>query len=318
MRWNPSFFTVIAVTGSGVGEASLMPPQPSVGTPFGEELGLLDPFYQPYESIPTSEILPEMPDITIQDVSLAIRWMAEHNRRLEAISFADAEAPAIVESHSPSSDSVFRISPPTQENNRHTTVFHAKHERKQKPGEATRRGIHRYGPEMHTFCQHLVETLDLDEADQSTLFSLTLLYLDRATSPETTRSNGATAVPFLTPRTAHRLVLAAFLIAAETSQGIPLQTLYQQVVEPLGISPDACQMMVEWMRNATGDLALVISPMHVNEWRRIWEYNFPKPTPIQVSWKKKPVSKLADSPIRSDVDTTVPALASTLNRVHAS
>ena len=77
------------------------------------------------------------------------------------------------------------------------------------------------------------------------------------------------------PRTVHRLVLTACLIAAEARLGIPAFELAGRIADTLGISLDTIDKMVCWMRAALGHQGLIIQQEEVWTSRRLWDLHFP-------------------------------------------
>ena len=210
------------------------------------------------------------PLISAADMALALRWTGEINRRLDwgtrpdAATLTTTRGPLVTAV--PVNDSSHPYYPTdmrggggevtadslsfaqeesfAQEDTAPTlTLFHAKSPR------PTGNGANRWGPNLEAYISHICQELQLT-ADAAPELSLALMYLDRATSAETPRSQGlAPAVPFLQPRTVHRLVLAALLLATHTTQGWPLPVLMERV-ESLGIPPEQLSQMLQWMHHA--------------------------------------------------------------------
>ena len=111
-----------------------------------------------------------------------------------------------------------------------------------------------------------------------------MIYMDRACSVETSRSNGVPSCPFCTPRTVHRLSLAAFIISLQAVRGQDggggeqqLEQQYQQLQllsVSLGIPLLQLQQMVEWMRSALGDSGLFVTMEEMISWNRSLEIIF--------------------------------------------
>lgn len=75
-------------------------------------------------------------------------------------------------------------------------------------------------------------------------------------------------------RTVHRLILTVIIISLETTQNASLGDFYKDL-EQLGISFLQLQQMVAWMKAALGEAGLFVSPFQMQEWRQIWESQFP-------------------------------------------
>jgi hypothetical protein len=155
------------------------------------------------------------------------------------------------------------------------TVFHAKSPRTAKKGVPVRRGAARWGPDLLTYLRHLAEIMGLSEDESSLEFAMAMIYMDRACSVETTRSNGMLPCPFCTPRTVHRLCLTAMLVATQAVRGTSLEEYYPGRLESLGIPLPQLQQMVDWMTGSLGDLGFFLTPGQMAEWRRMWENRFP-------------------------------------------
>ncbi len=103
---------------------------------------------------------------------------------------------------------------------------------------------------------------------------MAILYLDRACSVETPRSNGILPTPFCTPRTVHRLCLVAMLIATQAIKGGTTAIHYYPRLQALGIPLSQLLQMESWMRGALGDPGLFVTSEQLISWRRIWEKSF--------------------------------------------
>jgi hypothetical protein len=120
-----------------------------------------------------------------------------------------------------------------------------------------------------------------DDAAASTVLTLALLYVDRAASVETPRSNGYLPTPYLTPRTTHRLLLASLLLAAQASaasanggRGVDVAALYARASDALGVSAEHVHEMVAWMKGALGDPGWFVSPDQLQEFQQLWTVTF--------------------------------------------
>jgi hypothetical protein len=175
------------------------------------------------------------------------------------------------------------------------TLFHAKAPRgssspseQGSSSETARRGIARWGPELLPYLELIVELLDISP-DGGVEIPLAMIYLDRACSVETPRSNSVPPCPFCTPRTVHRLSLASMLLATQAVKGLSepeMQVLYKKF-SSLGIPEVQLQQMVEWMRGALGDTGLMVTVSQMKVWGQHWESIFvrqqqqPPPEPQQ-------------------------------------
>jgi hypothetical protein len=238
----------------------------------------------------------------IPEMALALRWTGELNRRLQVgCNVTDSDDRLMILPHRQSAATTeygsardlllrggqtycYRIAStaavlPTQPLESSLTIFHAKIPRKQASG-VSRRGAARWGPDMDTYLRALQGLLDIvpldtssstassrsryDESSSSLELTLAMVYLDRACSVEIPRSNGFPPCPFLTPRTCHRLVLAAFLVTLQAVRGIRVRELYPKLAG-LGIPQEQLQQMVDWMRGALGDPGLFVAPCQLTE-----------------------------------------------------
>ena len=161
------------------------------------------------------------------------------------------------------------------------TIFHAKSPR----NKSSRRGAARWGPELLPYLQFLVEdVLKLSENNQrSLIIALSLLYLDRACSVETPRSNTGQQeqqqylpCPYLQPRTVHRLVLISLLTAARTVVGNDI-VAPTEIEKLLGIPSSQLEQMECKFQNALGDLGLFVDPYQLFQWMKQWQHKFTKP-----------------------------------------
>lgn len=245
------------------------------------------------------------PRISAEAMSLALRWTGEINRRLgagtrprgdDAASAASLlvvpppqEAAATVVGGAPmvrgggevmesSPLSLSESAPNAIESHEQLTLFHAKSPR------PTGFGANRWGPNLESYIRHICRQLNLPENSAAEL-SLALIYLDRASSPETPRSNVVQACPFLQPRTAHRLVLSALLLATQSTHGWPLPVLMERV-QSLGIPSDQLGQMLQWMQSALGDPGYFVTQYQIQTWRSL----------LQATSKLRPHSQQMQQP----------------------
>jgi hypothetical protein len=145
--------------------------------------------------------------------------------------------------------------------------------------------IRYWGPDILPYLEYICDKLGIDK--NGIEVSLAMIYMDRACSVETSRSNGVPACPFCTPRTVHRLSLAAFLISLQAVRGQTggggeqqqqqFEQQYQQLQllsVSLGIPLLQLEQMVEWMRSALGDSGLFVTMEEMISWNRSLEMIF--------------------------------------------
>jgi hypothetical protein len=143
------------------------------------------------------------------------------------------------------------------------------------------RGVCHWGPDLLEYLTLIVEILGVD-AEGGVEIPLAMIYIDRACSVETARSNGVAACPFCTPRTVHRLSLVALLIAIEAVHGQQqLEDAFSKLTS-LGIPPLELHQMVDWMRAALGDTGPLVTMDQMREWSRSWEAIFSKPENLKM------------------------------------
>ncbi|KAG7341775.1 hypothetical protein IV203_026294 [Nitzschia inconspicua] len=176
-----------------------------------------------------------------------------------------------------------------QDDDEDLTVFHAKVPYQQSTTtDKTPRGVQHWGPDLLEYLQHITKLLRCEGVE----IPLAMIYMDRACSVETPRSNGVLACPFCTPRTVHRLSLAALFLALEATQPIDnhnmesveqyqkqLDTLFRQCQESLDIPQEDLVQMVDWMRAALGDSGLMVTMEQMKRWSLSWESIFSKNEP---------------------------------------
>merc|ERR1712087_919900 len=136
------------------------------------------------------------------------------------------------------------------------TLFHAK----------AKFGARSWGPDLLPYLKHITEILQIQDNLE---LVLAMVYLDRACSVETPRSNGIAHLPFLQPRTVHRLGLAALVVAKTATSGT--QTKIEELSETLGIPKAQLEQMVEWMVGALGDEGLYVGLEDLKAWSKTWE-----------------------------------------------
>lgn len=124
--------------------------------------------------------------------------------------------------------------------------------------------IRYWGPELLPYLEYICDRLGIDK--DGVELSLAMIYMDRACSVETSRSNNIQSCPFCTPRTVHRLSLAALIISLEAVCGGEQQQRLQLLSVSLGIPLLQLQQMVEWMRAALGYGGLLVTMKELIAW----------------------------------------------------
>ena len=238
---------------------------------------------------PPQEDIYQPPRILLKHMSLALRVTSEWNRRLlnGVNHFKFWQRKENSSRGQPTDENHFPINvhpsrpwhPPipvssTQSHDDELTLFHAKTPRSSSGEDKALVGVARWGPELLPYLEHIVDLLGIS-ADGVEI-PLAMIYLDRACSVETQRSNGVPPCPFCIPRTVHRLSLASMLLATQAVKGISeeeMTSLYEKI-SSLGIPGTQLEQMVEWMRGALGDAGLAVTIPQMHEWGRHWESIF--------------------------------------------
>ncbi|KAL3789979.1 hypothetical protein ACHAWO_002033 [Cyclotella atomus] len=207
------------------------------------------------------------------------------------------------------------------------SIFHAKEFWKNELDEE-RKGVLRWGPNLNVYIDTLLSVIGLEdqsygkndaststvsthakrkqpttplEDERQLILSLTVMYLDRATSLDNRQIDPNTgqpwhpSCPYVLPQTVHRLVLTAILMAAKTIRGdvdiIPNRlreaaNSLLQISDPekSQISPEDLQQMENWMMNAIGggmhhnpynyDTHWQIPPNEIGKFIRKWGETF--------------------------------------------
>lgn len=139
------------------------------------------------------------------------------------------------------------------------------------------KGVDHWGPDLLPYLEHIVELLGIDK--NGIEICLAMIYLDRACTVETPRSNGVPSCPFCAPRTVHRLSLAALLVALGAVRGAPQQqrccdgdAAFARLSQSLGMPLFQLQQMLDWMRGALGDEGLYMMLDKMKQCSRSWEF----------------------------------------------
>lgn len=176
------------------------------------------------------------------------------------------------------------------------TLFHAKVARtnskmnrknqSRRPTNTVRRGSLRWGPSLDLYLKHVTESL-LEAAkddhptnqrannDQPVIMALAMMYLDRACSVDTPRkfASSLPPCPYLAPRTVHRLVVVALILATKQVRGGTTRKHWEKLAS-LGIPLEQLEQMETWMTGALGDVGLYVEEGHVLEWLEAWTQTF--------------------------------------------
>lgn len=265
---------------------------------FNNEANMMVAESQPFEDVYHKEPQQEPyqpPKILLKHMSMALRLTSEWNRRLlvgvNRFKFwkklQPKESPEKLDaSEMPYGTSPVNVHPSrpwhppipvafSDDDDEHLTLFHAKTPRKEPSNtqKAEQRGVARWGPELLPYLEHVVELLDISDGVE---IPLAMIYMDRSCSVETQRSNGIMACPFCSPRTVHRLSLASLLLATQAVKGLSDEEMVHQYdkVSSLGIPVSQLEQMVDWMRGALGDAALMVTVEQMKDWGEYWDSIF--------------------------------------------
>ncbi|GAX24840.1 hypothetical protein FisN_6Hh391 [Fistulifera solaris] len=223
--------------------------------------------------------------IKVEEVALALRWTGEMNRRLflasqqpfgvQRIRDETEELPQSKDPFRGGQASVYRIAStprPSTVASDTITVFHAK-----RLYEGNAQGARRWGPELSQYLHTLVSFFGSDFENTMSITDLTLamIFMDRACSVETPRSDGHSPCPYCTPRTVHRLLVASVLVAVEANRGAPIsEELRTQLSKVLGIPHSELEHMVDWVRGALGDQGTFVSSEQLQDFALTWKSRF--------------------------------------------
>lgn len=244
---------------------------------------------EPHQGL-QSTIQPDLPSLSVKNFASTLRYVGEINRRLtHSAKLWGVNRPSR-ETELSKAASVITSQPENVA--KALSIFHAKEPRR----DQERRGSARWGPNLETFLAFLVTKWNLKETD----LGVAAVYLDRSCSVETPRTD-VPPCPFIQPRTVHRLVLTASLIAAEARLGVPAFELADRIADTLGISLDTIDKMVCWMKAALGHQGLIIQQEEVWTAGRLWDMHFP-PLSEDVTTEEGPFD-LEDSTLPSSIPT---------------
>jgi hypothetical protein len=184
------------------------------------------------------------------------------------------------------------------------TIYHSEHPREyheQKPSsKSIQKGVSQlFGPELVPYLESLGETLGCDlNADDSSnsqiVWTLALIYLDRACSVETPRPMmpphhqyhsdhhgehayndvAPVACPYVTSQTVHRLIVTALVLANKAVKGESIHHYATLLEEKFGISESSLSSMEQCMLGALGDYGLMVNEEKVHLWLNAWDATF--------------------------------------------
>jgi hypothetical protein len=226
------------------------------------------------QGIPRGGSSPDPFVLDTEIMSLALRWTAEINRRLQEATamprLCAADSPEPLRGGATGPYCIRSAAPEHRQNQQQSelTIFHAR-----SPRSKGGHGIAHWGPALDSYLRHLQATIPLTSLERS----LAMIYLDRACSVETPRSNRDRPLPFVTPRTTHRLVLTAWLLArmATDPETSSLQQLYyKHKLALLGVPLKQLKHMIRTMRRALGDVGLIVSDYDMEDWTKTWQRQF--------------------------------------------
>jgi len=253
------------------------------------------------ECIPT----PQIPSLNIEQIALCLRYGCEINRCLQKGVQSDASIhddyyaedshyhgglntnrgggqvaihpsqcyyPPIPPSSSSSSQQRY------DDEQQQLTIFHEKYPIREDEMDNDNCpvvvGSSRWGMELHTYLDQITSALSIK--DDKLVLSLAMVYLDRACSTETSRSNNNEKgpCPFCSARTVHRLILTSLIIATKAVHSHRTTSVYD-AVSFLGIPNSELETMEHLMTVELGDNGLYVSSQELqafkNNWERIWK-----------------------------------------------
>ena len=206
-----------------------------------------------------------------EHVALSLRLTCERNRRLKQGSMLGIRRQPEIVVTRPESHHISLPSSSQQSSEETTTIFHATSRRT----GSVLRGAEQWGPNLQTYIEELVSSiLQMAHDETSIVLSLSMIYLDRASSVETLRSNGAPPCPFITFRTVHRLFLTSLLTAAQVVGGKPIDEYHEQLEELVGVSSQEIHEMMTWMKYALGDSGHFVGLGEMQKFKHMWERVF--------------------------------------------
>lgn len=166
------------------------------------------------------------------------------------------------------------------------TIFHAKEPRprvvskkKKKTLTSPKMGTDRWGPNLSLYLQRLHEALECPPIT----FALALIYLDRVCSAATVRDEYKNTspqflqpCPHLTPRTVHRLVLTAIVVASKAVKNdVRNNAYYASKLEMFGMTEQSLSSMETWFVSALGEEGTFVSMERIVSFSEAWEQAFP-------------------------------------------
>ena len=210
-----------------------------------------------------------------ENIAHALRFSCEVNRQLSAASNSMSRL-------SPSEDESTINGSTEVSQQEELTVFH-----QARPRElGGKRGVLRWGPDLALYLEELYKAL---ECSSPMCLVYALIYLDRACSVETKRAglsvNGEVLkCPYVTPRTVHRLLLTAMVMAAKATdpeiiiksnalgcdQYVSSSKRYAERLKAFGVSEKILAAMEAKMLAALGEEGTFVQEYQLRDCYRIW------------------------------------------------
>ena len=214
--------------------------------------------------------------LSYENIAHALRFTCEINRQL---SVADNGMARLSPSDDVSVNTMNGLIDSPQEE---LTVFHQARPREM----GGKRGVLRWGPDLSVYLEELYKAL---ECSSPMCLVYALIYLDRACSVETRRVGSGVndeilKCPYLTPRTVHRLVLTAMVMAAKATdpetiiksnalgcdQYVSSSKRYAERLKAFGVNEKILATMEAKMLAALGEEGTYVQEYQLRECYRIW------------------------------------------------
>lgn len=201
------------------------------------------------------------------------------------------------------------------------TIFHAR--TLSSLDDADLGGTERWRSSLNEFTRQIMEdTFDLSENESSVVLSLAMIYLDRASSVETQRSNGMPPCPFCSFQTVRRLLLTAILSAARVVKG-KSTLLGQEQLDFYGLCIRGVTEMLAWFEASLGDRGHFVSTEEMRSFKAWWEKTFFEGEPgsqldRHESQQKENASSLQDTRDTASEQAADGAFSGTRDRVPAT
>ena len=154
-------------------------------------------------------------------------------------------------------------------------------------------GVRRWGPELSLYITELHKALESSPLS----LAYALIYLDRACSIKTQRSYGQTRCPYVTPRTVHRLLLTAMVMAAKATDPETIiksnavgvaqyessSKKYADKLKAFGVTEGVIAAMEASMLSALGDERTYVSEHQLHACFRTWADAMSKQSSVTMS-----------------------------------